>query len=275
MTKKLSPQEIAHFQDKIISFYRENRRDFPFRDCDDSYKVVVSEFMLQQTQTARVVPFFERFVERFPTVQSLALAPLSEVLILWQGLGYNRRAKFLKNAADAVVERFNGKFPQTEEELQSLPGIGSYTAAAIIAFAFNKPVVIVETNIRALFIHLFFEAGETVADSALIPLVEQTLPKDNIREWYYALMDYGVEIKKKHKNPSRRSKHHVKQSAFVGSDRQKRGVLLRELIKNETLTADELCTLLKCDPKKAEKVAGSLEKEGLIVREGTKIYLPK
>ncbi|MCK5808801.1 A/G-specific adenine glycosylase [bacterium] len=274
MIQRLSPQDVAHFQKQVLSFYHQNKRVFPFRDINDPYKIVVSEYMLQQTQTARVVPFFIRFIERFPTVQSLATAPLGDVLTLWQGLGYNRRAKFLQKCAIAVVSQFDGVFPSSLEELQSLPGIGAYTASAVVAFAFETPVMVIETNIRAVFIHTFFPDDEKIEDNLIIPLIEQTLPQNGVREWYYALMDYGVDIKKRHKNPARRSKHHAKQSPFLGSNRQKRGLILRELVTNKTVSVEELCSLLQCEPQKAEEIAAGLEKEGLIIKEGRVLYLP-
>ncbi len=275
MTKQLSQSVIKAFQAEVLSFYRDNKREFPFRNVDNPYWVTVSEYMLQQTQTARVVPFFNAFIDAFPTVKSVAVAPLGDVLALWQGLGYNRRAKFLKRTAEAVVDRFDGVFPGDVDVLQTLPGIGPYTASAIAAFAFNQPVVLIETNIRALFIHSFFSDALAVSDSEIVSLIRQTLLKENPREWYYALMDYGVEIKKRYPNPSRKSKHYTKQSRFEGSRRQKRGALIRALTQTGTLSTEEACSLLQCKQEEAQSVIKSLESEGLIVEENGRIYLPR
>jgi A/G-specific adenine glycosylase len=217
----------------------------PWRKTKDPYKILISEVMLQQTQVPRVIEKYKEFLKAFPTVQVLARQDLAEVLRVWSGMGYNRRAKFLKSAAEAIVKNYSGKVPRDLAALQSLPGIGSYTAAAIRAFAFNEAVILIETNIRATFIHTFFSAdsviptknkgrslGKTdtkITDAELLPLIEKTAEGQDPREWYWALMDYGAHIKKTHKNPSRASASFVKQSKFEGSIRQVRGAILREL----------------------------------------------
>lgn len=191
---------------------------------------MVSEIMLQQTQVDRVVPFYRAFVKKFPTVQSLAAASLSDVLVSWQGLGYNRRGKMLREAARVIVERHRGVVPKDRAALESLPGIGPYTAGAIRAFAFDEPDVFIETNIRAALIHHLFPRSRKVADDRLMPILRKLLDGvPSSREWYSALMDYGAHLKATHPNPSRRSAHHTRQSAFEGSLRQARGVVLRSL----------------------------------------------
>jgi A/G-specific adenine glycosylase len=207
----------------------------------DPYAIMVSETMLQQTQVARVVPKYQAFLAEFPTVTDLAAAPRAAVLRLWQGLGYNRRAKFLHEAAQVIVTVYGGQVPSTYEALQTLPGIGSYTAAAIMAFAYNQPVVLIETNVRTVFLHHCVPKEERVPDSLLLPLIAQVLPKDNAREWYWALMDYGAHIKTVHGNQNRRSRTYGKQSRFAGSNRQLRGAILRVLSKTPAgLTATKL-----------------------------------
>ena len=186
--------------------------------------------MLQQTQVGRVIPKYLAFIEQFPAVQNLAKAPLSEVLIAWQGLGYNRRAKFLWQAAQMVTKDYDGVFPRDQKELTKLPGVGINTAGAIMAYAYNAPVVFLETNIRTVYIHHFFHDQTDVKDQDIAELVSQTLPnQDETRHWYWALMDYGTYIKQTHGNKSRASKTYAKQSPFQGSKRQVRGAVIRYL----------------------------------------------
>lgn len=185
--------------------------------------------MLQQTQTERVSAYYPKFLARFPDIRTLAGAPFRAVLEVWRGLGYNRRAFFLKRCAEEVVLRHDGVLPKDIEGLLSLPGIGPYTARAVLTFAFNQPHVFIETNIRAVYLHHFFPNRDGVSDREIVPLIEETLDRENPRNWYYALMDYGVHLKSVFPNPSRRSVHHTKQSRFLGSCRQIRGAILRVL----------------------------------------------
>jgi A/G-specific adenine glycosylase len=187
--------------------------------------------MLQQTQVSRAIGAYERFIERFPDFSSLAEAPLREVLSAWSGLGYNRRALYLKRTAERIMEEHGGDFPSHPSELAALPGIGSATAGAIAAFAFGAPHPFIETNIRAVFIHHFFRSRERVTDAEILPLVERTLDHADPRAWYSALMDYGAMLKETLPNPSRRSAHHARQEPFSGSDRQARGLIIKALAK--------------------------------------------
>jgi len=201
-----------------------------WRETTDPYRIYVSEVMLQQTQVERVKTKYEEFIEAFPDFSSLARASLSDVLRVWQGMGYNRRAKLMKAAAERVVNEFGGNLPRDVATLRTLPGLGPATAASISAFAFNMPVVFIETNIRRVFIHFFFRDREGIADAEILPLVERSLDWINPREWYYALMDYGAMLKQKVKNPNLRSTAYKPQSAFEGSSRQVRGKILRLLL---------------------------------------------
>lgn len=205
------------------------RHDLPWRATRNPYRVLVSEVMLQQTQVARVVPKYAEFLSTFPTAEALAGAPLDEVLRVWRGLGYNRRALALKRAAEAIVTEYDGRVPDTLEGLTGLPGIGHATAAQILAFAFDVGVPFIETNIRSVYLHEFFGDAEDVPDSAILPLVEATIDRERPREWFWALMDYGAHLKATRPNPSRRSRHHVRQERFEGSNRQLRGRLLAAL----------------------------------------------
>jgi len=286
---RLTKEKIEEFQHIILTYFNENGRSFPWRETQDPYKILCSELMLQQTQTERVIPKYKAWLERFPTAKDLAAANFSDVLIQWSGLGYNRRARFLQNACKTVVEKFNGEFPHTKNELQKLSGVGPYTSGAVSAFAFNNPEIFIETNIRAVYIFFFYSNKTGVSDSDLLQLIEQTLYKENPRIWYYALMDYGAELKRKIKNPNRKSAHYTKQTKFEGSLRQARGAILRQLTnlssKQNSPSSDELSfqstKITLKDISKAEsieyerivKAAESLKMEGFICAEGDTVYL--
>ncbi len=224
---------MNEFIETVWEHYAHSGRELPWRvpESDgtfDPYKIMISEIMLQQTQVPRVIIKYEQFLSRFPSNQVLADAPLSEVLIAWQGLGYNRRAKYLHLAAKGIQEKYSGAMPKSKEELITLPGIGPNTASAILVYAFNVPEIFIETNIRSVFLYHFFQDCDDVADGEILDLVQKTL-QESPRDWYWALMDYGTFIKKTYGNPNNRSKSYVRQSKFVGSDRQIRGMILREL----------------------------------------------
>lgn len=223
--------------------------------------------MLQQTQVERVTTKFEQFIEAFPSLQALASASLREVLSVWQGLGYNRRARYLREACALIAQRHKGRLPRSYAGLRALPGIGHATAASILAFAYNEPVVFLETNIRTVFIHHFFKRAAAVRDADILPLVEQTLDRPHSRQWYYALMDYGVWLKRTRGNAARRSAHYSRQSRFEGSDRQLRGSILRRLLKRGNMRQDKLCSELKEDKKRFDRVVATLETDGLMRRE--------
>ncbi len=265
MTQRiLTSQEIKTFQETIYSLYRENQREFPWRETTLPYHIVVSEIMLQQTQVDRVIPKYRHFIESFPDFTTLAQASLEKVLSVWQGLGYNRRALALREIAVRVVSEFGGMLPSDPDVLQSLSGIGSYTARAIATFAFNKPSIFIETNIRSVFIHFFFENRTGIKDSDVLPLIEQTLDNINPRNWYYALMDYGAMLKQTHPNPGRRSAHYTRQSPFEGSNRQLRGNILKLLVRKPALTGAEIARVLDKSEEKISAVLSQLEKEGFI-----------
>lgn len=284
--KKLTSSQVHSFQKKVYTHYTVHGREFPWRKTTNAYHIWLSEMMLQQTQTDRVIEYYKKFLREYLSVKELAAASLSDIIKLWQGLGYNRRAKFLHHTAIEVVTGYNGKFPRTIEKLESLPGIGHYTARAIMAFAYNEPVVFIETNIRSVFIHEFFSVesslqlssriksrtgsykGERVIDDkTLLPLIEQTLDAKNPREWYQALMDYGAHIKKQYPNPNRRSKQHVVQSRFKGSNREVRGGVLRAL-SEKPMTELQLVSELDFDKKRILISIEQLYKEDMISKKG-------
>ena len=263
-TKEVTPDEARAFQELIYHYYQEHGRPFPWRMTHDPYHILVSEIMLQQTQTERVVEKYRQFINSFPDLPSLARAPLRQILRVWQGLGYNRRALALERIAETVMSEFNGNLPPSPEALMTLPGIGRATACAICAFAFNQPVVFVETNIRRVFIHHFFQRKNNVRDTEILPLVEKTLDTSNPRKWYFALMDYGVMLKKDHQNPNRRSAHYQRQAPFEGSDRQIRGMILRALTTESPISQREIIRRLGMDPERVKNNLIQLQKEGFL-----------
>lgn len=257
------------FRQIVLNYYRDHgRHTLPWRTTHSTpYAVLVSEIMLQQTQVDRVIPKFLAFLGRFPSVTDLASAPQSDVIRLWSGLGYNRRARFLHLAAQKIVNDFGGIVPSTLPELVSLPGLGPYTSAAILAFAYNRPVPVTETNIRTLLIHHFFSDQSSVSDAELLPLIQATIDTDNPKEWYAALMDYGSYLKATRGNLSRQSKTYTKQSKFVGSDRQLRGAILKSLTEKSPQNLLSLTKVLTekyhADKAKINQVLMKLEKEKL------------
>jgi A/G-specific adenine glycosylase len=270
----LKAGQILAFQKTVKNHYRLYGRELPWRNTEDPYKILVSEIMLQQTQVARVIEKYGYFLRAFPDIYALAGAPLRAVLNVWQGLGYNRRAMALKQAAQQVVEHFEQKIPSNVDSLASLPGIGKATACAICTFAFNQPTVFIETNIRTAFIYHFFNHINTVRDTHILPLVAQTLDYHNPRVWYYGLMDYGVAIKKMHGNLNAKSAHHQRQGQFKGSNRQIRGAILKALVKRERVSERELLTDVQFSPKMVMQNIQKLESEGIISKEGDYLLIP-
>ena len=220
----------AQFVERVAEQGALHYRDLPWRNIDDAYGVLVSEVMLQQTQVARVLDFWPRWMALFPTVDALAAADTASVLEQWQGLGYNRRALTLKRTCEACSATNGGRLPKTVDELQALPGIGPATAAGVVAFAYDAPALYLETNVRSVFLHELFPDQDKVPDKELAPYVADACPATGVRSWYYALLDYGADLKARLGNPSRRSAHYARQSAFEGSRREKRSFLLKQVL---------------------------------------------
>jgi len=272
---ELDQAAIDRFRTEVWAYFEAHRRDMPWRRPEangsfDPYKILVSELMLQQTQVPRVIPKFQQFVAVFPDIRALASAPLADVLRLWSGLGYNRRAKFLWQAARAVEHDFDGLLPQTLKELKQLPGVGANTGGAILAYAFNQPVVFIETNIRTVYIHHFFIGKDDVPDTALLGLIGQTLPPDNPREWYWALMDYGAHLKSSVGNLNRHSRQYARQSPLEGSVRQIRGRVLK-LLGEGPHSRTRLAAIIRDD--RLSTVLEDLRREGLIHHHAGRLYL--
>lgn len=265
---KLTDQQIAAFQESVWAYFRDARRIMPWRENPDPYYVLVSELMLQQTQVPRVIPKFESFIRRFPNIQTLTNANLSQILSEWNGLGYNRRAKFLHDSARAVVQNFGGKIPDSYEQLMSLPGVGPNTAGAILTYAFNQPVVFVETNVRTVYIHHFYHDQFDVTDKQIRELAEQTLDGENPREWFWALMDYGTYLKQTRPGRNSQSKHYKKQSPLVGSLREMRGRIIKTLL--DTPLGDELLRKrVEADDRFAPAI-DALIREGMVAKRNEK-----
>jgi len=259
----------------VKKFHKEQgRHHLPWRQTTDAYKILVSEIMLQQTQVERVIPKYRSFIKLFPNVKRLAAASLGEVLRAWQGLGYNRRAKLLHRCAQVIVNERGGVFPHHYRELVSLPAVGPYTAGAIMAFAYNTSVPIIETNIRTVYLHHFFKGREHVTDAMILELVTKTLDEKNPRLWYSALMDYGSFLKQNQKLSNKQSAQYKKQSVFKGSDRQIRGAIIRALaVKPLRLTS--LYVLLSTFEKERVNVQlKKLEHESFIVHTKGTYRLP-
>ena len=261
-----TPQQIQTFRRRVKRFYQTQGRVLPWRLNLDPYAILISEVMLQQTQVDRVIPKYEAFLHQFPTISALAAATLHDVLTAWQGLGYNRRGLLLKKAAEAVREKHHGKLPTTVAALEELPGIGPYTARAVATFAFNQPHVLIETNIRTVFIHSFMAGRKEINDDQLLPLIARALDQKNPREWYWALMDYGSYLKGQLFNPSRLSAHYAKQKSFKNSNRQLRGQIIRALTHTSPLTRPQLVKATTFPLTQVDSALDRLIKEGLIRR---------
>lgn len=244
--------QLKDFQLVVWGYYLDHgRHDLTWRQTEpdgtyDAYKIMVSEIMLQQTQVTRVIPKYAAFLVQFPSVQALASAPLAQVIQAWSGLGYNRRAKFLWQAAGIIEADFDGVLPRDLASLVRLPGIGINTAGAIMAYAYDQPVSYIETNIRTVYIHHFFGDAECVSDHDLGLIIDESMAvirkagDDELspRTWYWALMDYGYHLKQTAGNASRRSASYARQSTFKGSRRQIRGAVLRYLQTAPLLVAE-------------------------------------
>lgn len=286
----MSSQQIKTFQQEILSWFAKNERDLPWRHTRDPYKILVSEVMSQQTQLARVIPKYQQWMKTFPTVQSLAKATTREVLTLWSGLGYNRRALYLQKIAQIIVEKFGSKFPEDEKVLQKLPGIGRYTARALLCFAFGKPLAVVDTNVRRVILTQFHKRHceeRTTAtrqsrqstrllhqsanwfamtDRDVQQIANQLLPQGYAYEWNQALMDYSSAVLKKEKIPV------PKQSKFKDSDRYYRGQIIKLLINKKKATSNEMnehfaSLQTTIEKKRLEAILKQLEKDLLMTQD--------
>jgi len=259
--------EIAEFKETVLSHYRQAKRKFPWHYADP-WGVTVSEFMLQQTRTERVIPYWENWMKLWPKPEALADASMETALRAWSGLGYNRRCRYLKESAAIIMSENGGRVPETPQALLALPGVGPYMSAAIACFAYNYPAVFIETNIRSAVIHCFFPDRNDVRDSEIIPILEAALNRKDPRTWHYALMDYGAFLKSTTTNPSRRSAHYTRQSPFNGSFRQARGKVIKALVSMGQCNAEELKLASGLEEQKLYEVLEKLKEEAFVAEDG-------
>ena len=257
--------EIELFRGIILDYYKNHGRTFSWRETSDPYHILLSEMMLQQTQTERAAPKYAAFISRWPDFPSLAKAPFSEILIQWKGLGYNRRAMALKQIALTAVSQYGGTLPESYDELIKLPMVGPATAAAVLSFSYNKPALYLETNIRRVLLYFFFQNEENVHDLELYKLLEAVQVRQDPKNWYYALLDYGVFLKKIVKNPNQRSAHYTRQPVFENSNRQIRGQILTIFTEKGLVSMKELYYFLKFPQEKIDKCFSALKAEGFII----------
>jgi A/G-specific adenine glycosylase len=264
LSSSSTQEALKQFSDYIWRFYREHGRSFPWRDTVDPYRILLSELMLQQTQTERVLPKYQFFLDTWPDFSSLAKATLLEVLSAWKGLGYNRRAVALRTIAQES-ENYGWTLPSDYDKLLELPMIGPATGAAIMAFSFQKQALYLETNIRRVLIHQFHAGEEKVKDRQLLQELDLLLDlQHDYKHWYYGLMDYGVYLKKQIVNPNRRSAHYTRQAKFENSNRQIRGMLLSVFTEQGPQDIKSLCQQLPFAPERIQACLDSLKDEGFI-----------
>lgn len=276
---QLSPIEVKQFQKKILSWYKNNKRSLPWRGIPDdipladrAYRILVSEVMLQQTQVSRVIPKYEAWFEKFPTVEALADALMSDVLRLWSGLGYNRRALNLQRTALIISKEYRGVWPKQKDQLKKLPGIGEYTAGAVACFAFNEQVAVVDTNVRKVILLELLQEQKVVNPREMQELAEELLPKGRARDWNQALMDYAALVLKDRKVLLK------KQSAFKGSRRYFRGKLLKVLLRDGAIAIVSIRKMLAEDAFPVSdawlaEIVREMEDDGFVRCDKTKIYL--
>ncbi len=238
------------FRLRVFGHYRaRGRHNLPWRPTRNPYQIFVSELMLQQTQISRVLPKYQEWLWIFPNWRAVAKAPFPKVLRAWHGLGYNRRARYLKESAKIAVEKYHGRLPSDSFELEKFPGIGHYSARAIACFAFDRCEPFIETNIRRAIIHEFFPKQRTrISDKEILSILGRLEPRAKKREWYWALMDYGNEISRNQKeNSNTRSKLYVRQSRFEGSRRYARARIVQALITAGVSSEAELVRTFRSD----------------------------
>ncbi len=257
---RFSPNLIRRFRRKILSYYKTHGRDLPFRRTTDSYKIAVAEIMLQQTQVDRVVPKYLAWTKKWPDWKTLAKATNRELLTMWSGLGYNRRALYLGRMAKEIVERYDGAMPQDQAALSALPGIGPYTSRAILIFAFNKPLVTIDTNIRRVLI-AELDLPHSISARELESIALHVLPQRRSRDWHNALMDYGATHMTARKSGV---KPLSRQSKFEGSLRQIRGEIIRQLTTKKRVSLASVAKKLGRTMEDVQKAAKGLEKEGVV-----------
>ncbi len=278
-------RDDARFVRNILSWYKTHGRDLPWRQTHDPYKIFVSEVMLQQTQVERVVPKYKEFLKKFPTAKKLAQAQTAEVIQAWRGLGYNRRALFLQRAAQKIQSDFGGRFPRERELLRTLPGVGEYTARAILSFAFLEPVAVLDTNHRK-FYQRFFSSKKLLADSQLLTKADEFTAglgkrsRAEVYAWNQAIMDFMTAVAQENTDSlvqrftqsypgnSIQKKLRKKTIPFKKTDRFIRGRIVDALRDSGSLNMEEVRHGMFPDftADRLERVVINLIKDGLIKR---------
>ncbi len=294
----------------LLNWFSEAARDLPWRRTRDPYRILVAEVMLQQTQVDRVLPKYEAFLERFPTLQALAEAPTADVIRMWSGLGYNRRAVNLQRAAREIVARYGGIFPQDVAILVTLPGIGPYTAGAVACFAFEQDVAFMDTNIRRVIRRVFTDPADMVTERPLLELARAALPVGRGWAWNQALMELGSLIctaeapacwrcplrdlcrnyaarrsSDEHLTPLQPRKRIAerREQPFIGSNRYFRGRIieaLRALPPGAALALNDLGPQVRPEYTPADEawltaLIRGLERDGLVVWNDAGVRLPE
>ncbi len=248
---------MRKFQQDILSFYEKRGRDLPWRKTTDPYKILISEIMLQQTQVDRVIPYYQRWLKKWPTVQKLANASRTAVLKAWMGLGYNNRGINIHKAAQKIMEDYKGDVLAAVKDYKNVPGIGPYTSAAVRIFSANEDIITVDTNIRRIYMHEF----NLKDDSKVGELAQQCLPKGRSRDWHNALMDYGATFLTARRAGIRPK---TQQSKFEGSDRQIRAQILRSILNEGAKSEAELRALTQTESKRLKAVLAKLVRDDVL-----------
>ena len=265
----LTPEKIQQVRRQILGYYRREGRNLPFRNTTDPYKIAVAEIMLQQTQVDRVVPKYATWVKKWPSWRALAKATNRELLTMWSGLGYNRRALYLGQMARTIIEQHSGVLPQDPDILRTLPGIGPYTSRAILIFAFNQPLVTIDTNIRRV---LITKIGlpHSISVIALEKIAQQILPPHRSRDWHNALMDYGAVVLTARKSGV---KPLSRQSKFAGSQRQIRGEIIRQLTTKKRINLASVSKKLGRSVDDVRTAAKGLADDRMICVDGDQVEM--
>jgi A/G-specific adenine glycosylase len=299
----VEPVDVRSVRNAVLRWAPGAHRDLPWRATRDPWAVLVSELMLQQTQVSRVIPRYHEFLKRFPTVTACAASPLSEVIRAWAGLGYNRRAVNLHRCAELVVTRHGGELPADLEALMALPGIGPYTARAVLAFAFEQDTAVVDTNVGRVLARM---AGEPLTPRRAQGLADALVPRGKAWVWNQAMLDLGATVCRARmptcgECPIRRwcrwgaartdgrarlagpdpavgsASVSGGQSPFMGSDRQGRGRLVAALRARGSVPVANLAAVAGWpgDDVRAQRVAESLVADGLACWSGGSLVLPR
>lgn len=277
-------EKIKVFNQILFRWHKDHYRDMPWRNTRDPYRILVSEIMLQQTQVDRVRTKYGEFLKAFPTVDVLASAALGDVLCVWSGLGYNRRAKYLHDCAKEVVHTSGGKFSSDERELKKLPGIGLSTAAALMSFAFREDTPMIDTNIRRILSRVFFKT-RIPSDKELYAFAKALIPEGKGREWNYAMLDVGATCctARNHSDECPFVQLHgaatdfiykKPQTKFTDSRRFYRGKILSLLAREKIVSISVLANSFRKKAFEMNDILLDLKKEGLITVKRGKITLP-